>query len=760
MIGRVMTKEPTKVACKLTVRGLVQGVGFRPFVYRLATQTFLTGSINNNNHGVEIRVEGLSANIDTFINNLKTKAPTQSHIESIYIEKQALHGFSYFKIINSTTLSDEITQISPDIAVCNNCLADRKTQAHRHNYAFINCTNCGPRYSIITSIPYDRENTTMQTFQMCATCQSEFSTIDDRRYHAQPIACNQCGPHYQLISPGLKTTNYEEILSSITQLLKQGEIIAIKGLGGFHLVCDALNKTAVQQLRKKKKRHDKPFAVMFSDSNMVTQYARCSQHEKKLLESWRRPIVILKSTQSFSIEITKGMETIGAFLPYMPLHHDLFSRFHSPLVFTSGNLSNEPICIDNTQAQHKLAPVTSHFVWHNRPIQNRVDDSVAMVVNHKTRLIRRARGYCPEPIHTQYNTDGILASGAEMTNTFAIGKGNQAIQSQYIGDLQDYETHQFYQETIQCLGKLFNFKPQIIAHDLHPDYLSTHLAEKATLPTDGIQHHHAHIAACMAEHLLDEKVIGVAFDGTGYGTDGHSWGSEFMLADLAGFQRITHFDYFGLPGGNAVIKKPWRIAISLLYKYYGTAFLQMNLPFLKAIPEHQITLIVSALSKSINTPLSCSAGRVFDAVAAMTQMCLNTTFQAQAPMLLESAVNPHIHTAYPITNLRPISLQGIIDGVIKDIHRNEPVTNISARFHNSIIQIIIKQAKRIRNHHNINKVVLSGGCFQNAYILSKLEKLLAKEDFQVYTHSVVPANDSCIALGQMVIAAKRRTLCV
>lgn len=739
------------------VHGLIQGVGFRPFVYRLARSHKLNGYVCNNNHGVEIILEGSSKEIKLFLKALPKYAPKQAHIDNIVSFDMPVQGYKHFQIIKSTTHSNEITNVSPDIAVCNACLDDRNRQRHRLDYAFINCTNCGPRFSIIQDIPYDREKTTMHKFTMCDTCQKEYTTIEDRRFHAQPIACNHCGPHYEAINNGHSTTNYQEIIISSVDLLKQGEIIAIKGLGGFHLACSALNENAVKRLRAVKKRAEKPFAVMFPDMNTLEEYATYNEEEKKLLQSWQRPIVILSLKKPLPATVTNGLNTIGAFLPYMPFHYDLLSRFRQPIILTSGNRADEPICIDNQEARLKLSALTPHFVMHNRDIHNRVDDSVAMVVNNKTRLIRRARGYCPEPVNTLLNVEGILAAGPELANTFAIGKGTQAIPGQHIGDLQDYDTFCFYREAISRFKKLFRFTPSLVVHDLHPDYLSTSYAQNTEgLPLLGVQHHHAHIAACMAEHHLDEKVIGVAFDGTGYGTDGHIWGSEFMLADLEDFERLNHFDYFMLPGGDAAVNHPWRTALSLLYKYYGTSYTKMHLPFLTHIPQASINTVLKALNHHINTTLTASAGRLFDAVAALTGLCLHASYHAQAPMMLESVINPDILDYYPVTLTTPINLKGILDGIINDIHWKEPVSNIATRFHNTMARLIILHVKNIRQKHQINKVVLSGGCFQNAWLLTKLEKELLADKFDVYTPANIPANDGGIALGQLIIAAKRR----
>ena len=752
-----MPGEAHHIICtRLLVKGLVQGVGFRPFIYLLATKYVLKGSVSNHNYGVEIILEGISSDVDSFIADLHTKAPMHSRIDEIESEERSYTGYKDFTIIKSKNVSPEITNVSPDIAVCDECLKDMRVQLHRVNYPFVNCTHCGPRFSIIKDIPYDRANTTMHVFSMCGTCRKEYSDVMDRRYHAQPVACNHCGPAYSFHSGMEIMENYEQVVDRIANLLKNNEIVAIKGLGGFHLSCSALSEEAVQRLRDKKGRDEKPFAVMFPSLESAGEYVWLNRQEKELLTSWRRPIVLLRARQPLANSVSKGLHTIGAFLPYMPIHYDIFHRFPYPVVLTSGNLNDEPIYISNDLAFQNLSVITSHFVFHNRDIHNRVDDSVVFAVNGKPRLIRRSRGYCPEPVKTSFPLEGILATGAELVNTFALGKGNQAILSQHIGDLKNYETYAFYKETIQRFGRLFKFKPELIAHDLHPDYLSTRFAESFRIPMEGVQHHHAHIASCMAEHGLDEKVIGISFDGTGYGTDGNVWGGEFMVADLMDFERVNHFEYFLLPGGDQAVKEPWRVAVSLLYQYYGKHFLQMELPFLKEIPQKKMDLVLQVLERKINTPLSSSAGRIFDAVSAMTGLCLTSSYHAQAPVLLENERDETCKERYALSSSTPISLKGLLDGIIQDIQNNVRIAIISARFHNTLIDLVVEQVRRISKAYHLHKVVLSGGCFQNAYLLRNLENKLKQRKFETYAHSTVPCNDGGIALGQLVVAAKRR----
>jgi len=741
---------------RIIVRGLVQGVGFRPFIHRMAEKHLLSGYVRNNNSGVEIVVEGHKKNIEMFLKDLYRHAPSKSRIESVCSEVLQIAGYNNFRIIKSNNQCQEVTSVSPDIAVCDECLDEREKQPHRQGYPLINCTNCGPRFSIANDMPYDRMNTTMQEFVMCDICAGEFKDVNDRRYHAQPIACNSCGPTYELLSSNRIFTDYQVIVAQSVSHLKKGEIIAVKGVGGFHLVCDALNEEAVRELRKRKMREEKPFAVMFPDIKSVRKFAHLNLPEKKILESWRRPIVILNQKCKLALSVSNGIDTIGAVLPYMPFHFDIFRYFNQPLVLTSGNINQEPVCIDNGDAKGKLKGIVSAVISHNRVISNRSDDSVACVVNGKARLIRRARGYCPDPVYLTFNADCIFAAGAELSGTFAIGEKNKGILSQYIGDLKNYDTYLFYEEAYARFKTLFRFEPLLAACDMHPDYLSSQFARKLNIPVVEVQHHHAHITSCMAENGLDEKVIGVAFDGTGYGTDGNIWGSEFMIADFVDFERINHFEYFRLPGGDIAVKEPWRIAVSLLYKYYGEDFLNYHLPFLKNISKAKTELVINVIKKEINSPLSCGAGRLFDAVAALTGLCVNSSYNSRGPVLLENYADLKVQDSYDTEYSNPVDLKGIIDGILTDIKIMTPLEVISGRFHNSIANIIYHNIEEIRKNRGINKVVLSGGVFQNKYLLSRIENKLKRSNYEVFSHSMVPTNDSGIALGQLAIAAKIR----
>jgi hydrogenase maturation protein HypF len=749
---------------QINVTGLVQGVGFRPFVYRLALESGLTGWVNNTNENVQIRVTGKQSDIDHFLNCLKKDAPPVSMIEKVAIMEVEHELLTGFNILHSNDVSDEVTEISPDIAVCNECLEDMQKEGTRRDYAFVNCTNCGPRFTIIRDLPYDRKKTTMQSFPMCDDCRSEYETISDRRFHAQPTACMRCGPHYELfVSGNLQSTEMNILLEHLSVIIDNGGIILIKGLGGMHLACDAFNENAVKKLRNAKNRDGKPFAVMFRNPEVLANYVELDENEGQSLVSWRRPIVLLEKKTAInqpvlSDGINAGLDLVGAMLPYMPFHYLLFRHLRtSAMILTSGNVSSEPILIDNRQAIQQFAPFTDAIVLHNRDIFNRTDDSVVRIMGGIERVLRRSRGYAPAPVRTTMQTDGILAFGAELTNCFCIGKGHKAFLSQHIGDLQGLETTQFYEQTIAQFLKTFRVTPVLLATDMHPGYISTKTARHFPgIPLVAIQHHHAHIASCMAEHHLDEKVIGVAMDGTGYGDDGHSWGGEFLFCDLVDFTRLIHFDYIPQPGGDLAAEEPWRMAVSYLYKIYGISFLQLKLPFLEELDHEKTAIVVQMIDRKINCPLTSSAGRLFDAVASILGLCQFATFQAEGPMRLESNVQRNCQDTYHFEIDQTVRFDATIRAIVDDILDGISVATIATKFHNTLISVIFEALNIIRKKSGINKVALSGGVFQNKYLLEGTITLLSKNNFEVYTHAAIPANDGGIALGQLAVASKRR----
>jgi len=753
-------------AIAVHIKGLVQGVGFRPFVYRMALNHQIAGWVENGNDGVRIFAEGSEVQLKSFLDDLHEKAPPASDILEIIIEPRTPGQSSDFKIIKSNDYSDEITDVSPDIAVCPECLEDMRTQPHRVGYPFINCTNCGPRFTIIRGLPYDRPKTTMDIFEMCPVCCGEYAEVSDRRFHAQPIACNHCGPKYELIRGSEKYNEIGHILEMTAELIREGGIVAVKGMGGFHLACDATNEQAVRRLRSKKYREGKPFAVMFRSIDECKNFAEIGKAEEELLTSWRRPIVILKNKQNGKMlapSVSNGFNTTGMMLPYMPLHYLLFEKLATPsIVLTSGNLSDEPVIINNHEALTRLASVADAFLIYNRDIYNRADDSVMMVSGEKPRMIRRSRGFAPGPVNLSMDVDGIIATGAELVNCFCLGKGNKALMSQHIGDLKNLETLQFFEESLQRFMEMFRVRPRMLVCDLHPDYLSTRyamdLAVKSTgLPLLQVQHHHAHIASCMAEHGLDEQVIGISMDGVGYGLDGNIWGMEILLCDLADFERRSHLEYALQPGGDMANHEPWRMGYSFLHQYVSHDPEALELPFLKDIGRGKIEVIKAALENRINTPLTSSAGRLFDAVAAITGVCTHSVFHSEAPMRLENILDLSESGEYEFICGQAFSPAPVFQRITEDVLKKVPAGKISARFHRSVVTMIVQSAVNQRDVTGIGKVVLSGGSFQNRFLLSETENRLQQKGFQVYSHHGIPTNDGGIALGQLVIAAKKRT---
>lgn len=787
-----------------TIRGLVQGVGFRPFIYRLAHDFQLKGWVNNTNENVQVALNADPETLDEFIDHLRHLAPPAAQIDSIVTRQIAAEEFKDFRILDSESVSEAVTRVSPDIAVCEACLDDMKQQSTRIDYPFLNCTNCGPRFTIIRDLPYDRARTTMQAFEMCDSCRKEYEDVLDRRFHAQPTACRECGPAYSLReSRGVRhteTKGTQDIAASTAGLIDGGKIVSVKGLGGFFMACDARNEETVSRLRASKNREGKPFAVMFRDADTVREFCLLTPEEEAELISWRRPILILRNqpdpgdtgvsrdSSRLAASVSNGFPTTGVMLPYMPFHYLLFEKLKTPvIVLTSGNLSEVPIIIDNKLAERVLGPVSDAVLLYNREIHNRCDDSVAQVVNSQTRLLRRSRGFVPHPVIIPLEAEGIFAAGAELVNCFAMGKDRQAILSQHIGDLKNYETYEFYRETYGRFKKLFRLDPVLAAHDLHPDYLSTAFARDLELPLVPVQHHHAHIASVLAEHRLDEKVIGVSFDGTGLGDDGRIWGSEFLVCDLESYLRMAHLEYMPMPGGDKVTDEPWRMAVSFLYAVYGRKFLALDLPFLKSLDPDMLDGVVRALEKKLHCPLSSGAGRLFDAVSALLNICTFSSFHAEAPMRLESAIRPD-KSSYPYTRLesaahrdesstrsaRPeggpsggkknnsgtqnICMGPAIEAMVGDLQKGVDRGLISARFHNTVARIITETVERISRESGLKKLVLSGGTFQNRVLSERVENDLRRKGFEVLVPLQLPTNDGGIALGQLAVAAKHRSL--
>jgi hydrogenase maturation protein HypF len=746
----------------IRIEGLVQGVGFRPFIYRLARSLGLSGTVENRNNGVFIFVNADINLLSDFIEKIESSTPQQSKIDKITYQKVKHIPFSDFSIASSGNLSSEITNISPDIAVCPDCLNDMEVQDHRKSYPLVNCTNCGPRFSIIKGVPYDRGTTTMSEFQMCERCKNEYNDINDRRFHAQPVACNNCGPTYTMHLKDRTITAIPEIISLTAQLISNGDVVALKGLGGYHLICDAKNDNTINNLRIKKGREAKPFAVMCRNIAAIENIAFINKKEIELIGSWKRPVMILKSRDSLAPAVSNRLDTVGVVLPYMPFHFLLFNELETDtIVFTSANLSDEPVIISDDSALVKLPALARAVITYNREIYNRVDDSVCREINGKVSIIRRSRGYAPSPLSLNLQTEGIFGAGAELTNCFAIGKGQNVILSQHIGDLKNSETLDFYRTSYSRFSDMFRFNPTVAARDMHPDYLSSafadQLAQELNIAIEPVQHHHAHIASCMVENKLDGKIIGIALDGVGLGTDGNIWGGEFLIADLTEFDRIMHFEYVPISGADKVSPQPWRSGLSYLYRYGEDTFENNNHLKILNVGKDKISLYHKLLSNRINTCLYSSAGRLFDAVAAITGVCLSSSYQAEAPMLLESIIKTGILRTYDyeIKGER-ISFEKTISAIVSDLKKDISPGEISAIFHNTVAKAVASGVKIINEMTGIRKVVLSGGTFQNKYLSEKIINELSTENYFVYFHNQVPCNDGGLALGQVAIAAARK----
>jgi len=758
---------------RIHISGIVQGVGFRPFVYGLATRLALKGWVRNTSAGVDIEVDGDKDILDSFLKALRDEAPSLSQIDELTASFQPSSGFNTFDIIHSESIPSAFQPISPDVAICDDCLREMlDPNDRRYRYPFINCTNCGPRFTIIKDIPYDRPKTTMAPFAMCPDCEREYKDPLNRRFHAQPVACPVCGPQvmFERLNVG-RLASSDKAITETQTALANGEILAIKGLGGFHLACDATNAKSVSELRQRKLRVDKPFALMMPDIETIEQHCFVSEAERELLTSSARPIVLLKRKTESNIaeEIAPRQDWIGVMLPYTPLHHLLFTDSMPPLVMTSGNLSEEPIATDNNEARTRLASLADAFLMHNRDIHIRCDDSVVRTFERSTvetlkpvniYPIRRSRGYSPFPVKLPFDVPQILAAGSELKNTFCITNKNYAFLSHHIGDMENYETLKSFEQGIEHFERLFRVKPEAIAYDLHPNYLATRYAleraERESILTIGAQHHHAHIAACMAEHGLDgsRPVIGVSFDGTGYGEDGTIWGGEFLIADYKSYQRAFHLEYFPLPGGDASIKKPARTALALLWSL-GLDW-DERLASVTEFSEAERTLLHNQLEKNINTPLTSSMGRLFDAVAALAGVRQRVNYEGQAAIEFESLADSAEEKIYSFgLNQDEVQVRGVIQALIKDVMAGIPTSKVSARFHNGLAEGVRTVVKKISQDSGIHEVALSGGVWQNITLLGRTLSLLENDGFEVYIHREVPTNDGGLALGQAMIAAGR-----
>ena len=825
---------------QIQIKGIVQGVGFRPFVFALAGKNRLKGQVFNNGSGVLIDVEGEDENIERFINSIKTNPPPLSFIESVTRENISEHAdFQTFQISASETNGSKFVPISADIATCKDCLREMfDANDRRFRYPFINCTNCGPRFTIIENIPYDRAQTKMRDFEMCAMCRAEYENPLDRRFHAEPICCPKCGPKVFLSEPsaaadGLKqqtqilnkskndlTSNGFNVklqpsaiadgsdsIKLTQELLQSGKIVAVKGIGGFHLVCDARNNLALQSLRERKGRVDKPFAVMCKDLKTAKNLVEISEAEEKYLTGKERPIVLLRKRENDLSElIAPGNHFLGVMLPYTPLHYLLFEvNFPDVLVMTSGNFSNEPIVKDNNEALDKLKHLADAFLLHDREIFVPCDDSVVRVlateftekkeeilpqmntdecrfkkdfdrINYKKNSvfsvssvvkspqvlpIRRSRGYAPFPVKLPFEVPNVLAVGGELKAAFCLTREDYAFMSQHIGDMENLETLRAFEKSYEQMKNLFQIKPEIIACDKHPNYLSSNWARKTAENLDlklvEVQHHRAHIASVMAENgfKMDEKVIGCAFDGTGFGDDGAIWGGEVFVGDYTNFERVAQLEYFPLAGGDAAIKKPYRVALALMKE--AEIEWNENLNCVSFCDKTERKILAKQLENNLNVIPTSSFGRLFDAAASIAGVRQNITYEAQAAIEFEALIDENISDFYQFdlteSDIIKINWKNLICEIVKDVSAQIPISIISAKFHNAVAKLILDLSLKMREKFALNKVTLSGGCFQNVALLQKTIKVLKENDFEVFTHRKVPPNDGGLALGQAVLAS-------
>ncbi|MGI8836082.1 MAG: carbamoyltransferase HypF [Pyrinomonadaceae bacterium] len=755
---------------EILVRGIVQGVGFRPFVYLQASRRDLRGSVRNNTAGVLIEVEGTHGDIEKFVSDLELNAPPLSTIESVECNHNLTPAdYSDFVILESShhaPAGEQFVPISADVGTCDACLKELfDPEDRRYQYPFINCTNCGPRFTIIEDIPYDRAQTTMRHFEMCAECRAEYEAPLNRRFHAEPTACPACGPQLNLLESD-EESKREEHLDVVRQarlLLLEGDILAIKGIGGFHLACDALNAEAVEKLRQRKYREDRPFAMMAASVALIRQHCVVSKLEEQLLLSERRPIVLLERRPDCKISsaVAPRINALGFMLPYSPLHHLLLKDLNRPFVMTSGNMSDEPICFDDSQAITRLSTIADHFLLHDRRIHMRTDDSVARVHDGREMILRRSRGYAPAPIKTAFKFEQqVLACGAELKNTFCLGRNNNAFISHHIGDLENLETLRSFTQGIEHFKRLFHLHPEVVAYDLHPEYLST----KYALALDeignriGVQHHHAHIASCMADNKIDGEVIGVALDGLGFGTDGRLWGGEFLVANLVEAERIGHLAYVPMPGAAKAIREPWRMAAVYLQHAFGDQLINLQLPLVRELNYRGWPALRSMVASGTNCPETSSMGRLFDAFSCLLGVRSLVNYEGQAAIELEAITDCHCQDAYEFRVSDSGSLieaDGVIHSAVLDLLQGIPRAIVSARFHNAVARLIVLMAEKIRQERKLNRIALSGGVFQNLVLLTQTKRLLSGGGFEVFTHSRVPTNDGGISLGQAAVANAR-----
>ncbi len=761
-----------RLGLRVRVTGVVQGVGFRPFVYALAHRLSLTGWVRNTASGVEVEVDGDPAALQGFVEALRSEAPPLASVDRLEALPQAASGFESFAILELHDQAGAFLPISPDVGICDDCLRELFDPSdRRYRYPFINCTNCGPRFTIITAIPYDRPNTTMAGFRMCPACTAEYQDPRDRRFHAQPIACPTCGPHVWLEVAGHATEAGEAALAAAREILRTGGIVAVKGLGGFHLACDAQDADAVARLRRRKLRVDKAFALMVADWPTAEAHGQWTAGDRALLVSPARPVVVVprRAGSGIARQVAPGQDTLGIMLPYTPLHHLLLERsqgFPQALVMTSGNLSEEPIATEDDEARTRLATLADAFLLHDRPIHTRCDDSVVRSFAGASYPLRRSRGYAPFPVHLPWSMPSILAGGAELKNAFCVTRGDYAFLSHHIGDLENYETLRSFEAGIDHFERLFRLQLEVLAYDLHPDYLATRSlldrAARQDLPAVGVQHHHAHIAACMAEHGLtgDRPVLGVAFDGTGYGDDGTIWGGEFLLADYARYDRLAYLRPVEMPGGEACVREPWRLALAWLQQA-GVEWSDDLPPVAASDPgARQVVsrlLAAGRNGRAVHLPVTSSMGRLFDAAAALIGVRQTVNYEAQAAIELEALMDGGETGEYAFARAGAmLDPAPMFEALVADLRAGVPASRLSARFHHAVAGMVQRMCEDLRTETGVATVALSGGVWQNLTLLGEVVPRLRRAGFTVLTHTQVPTNDGGLALGQAVVAAASR----
>ncbi len=748
------------------IQGAVQGVGFRPFIFHLASEMNVKGWVKNSPQGVTVDAEAPKRVLEEFIKRIDSERPAHAFIYSLEYGFYDPVFYEDFEILPSDQEGEKTALVLPDIAICQECLKEIiDPQNRRYRYPFTNCTHCGPRYSIIEKLPYDRSNTSMKDFRMCPQCAQEYHLSENRRFHAQPNACPSCGPQLALWDRKGKVVEVRDAaLTETVKAVKEGKIVAVKGLGGFHLLVDATNAQAVQTLRERKNREGKPLAVMFPNLEMLKEYVFVSPMEEQLLSSPQMPIVLLRKREkktNLADGVAPNNPYLGVMLPYTPLHYLLLMDLGMPVVATSGNISDEPICTDEKEALERLGKIADLFLVHDRPIVRHVDDSVVRLMGGRPMVLRRARGYAPLPLKVSESHDAaVLAVGAHLKNTIAIARANNIFISQHIGDLETEESFRAFKKTIDSFQNLFSVKPLRIVHDKHPDYLSSQFANKLSIPKLAIQHHYAHIVSCMVENNLRDEVLGIAWDGTGMGDDGTIWGGEFLKVGSSGYQRIGYFRPFPLPGGDKAIKEPRRTALGILFSLYGKNMsIKDNLPPFLSYKNEELQIITQMLEKGMHSPLTSSVGRLFDGVAALLGLYQFIRFEGEAAMALEFlAEQISVAEYYNYDIVETDSESYIVDwhpllaNILTDCRKKKPKAFMAKKFHNTLVQIIVDMAKRV----NIPNVVLSGGCFQNRILTEQSIKALTKAEFHPYWHQRIPPNDGGICLGQVVAAAQKK----